>query len=513
MLKYCIVFICIVTLCVMGAPAFAQLSAMEELGKELFFDKLSEPGSMSCAECHAPSVGFTGPIGGINAHGAVYRGAVPQRFGNRKPPSAAYATLSPIFHFDAGEGLFIGGNFWDGRATGEVLGNPAADQALGPFLNPVEQNNPSKRVVLEKVAASKYAGMWMDVWDEPISTATPADVDKNYERIGRAIGAYENSSEVNSFSSKFDMFMANADGAGLDIMAIDMSNWQDYAGLGFTAAELEGFALYNDEGKGMCSLCHPPPLFTDFSYDNLGVPKNMENPFYDMDEVLLDDGTPINPAGDAWIDPGLGGFLTTRPEWSDMAAENMGKHKVPTLRNVGKAPGNNLPKAYMHNGVFKSLKEVVHFYNTRDVESWPPPEVAANVNTDELGDLGLTSAEEDLIVLFMETLSDGFKPKPVKAARIPMAGNTALTGRLNVRVSPNPFNPSTIIRYNLTAAADVSVRIFNVAGQQVATLVDGREEAGEHRVDFSAGKLPSGVYFVQVTGGGDTMIRKVVLLK
>jgi cytochrome c peroxidase len=72
---------------------------------------------MACADCHAPSVGFTGPIPGINKKGAVYRGAVPQRFGNRKPPSASYATLAPLFHYDAIEGLFVGGNFWDGRAT------------------------------------------------------------------------------------------------------------------------------------------------------------------------------------------------------------------------------------------------------------------------------------------------------------------------------------------------------------------------------------------------------------
>ena len=62
----------------------------------------------------------------------------------------------------------------------------------------------------------------------------------------------------------------------------------------------------------------------------------------------------------------------------------------------------------MHNGVFKSLKEVVHFYNTRDVEEWPPPEVPENVNTDELGDLGLTDAEENAVVAFMKTLSDGW---------------------------------------------------------------------------------------------------------
>jgi len=369
---------------------------MEELGKKLFFDKISDPDWMSCAACHAPSVGFTGPIPGINRSGAVYRGAVPMRFGNRKPPSAAYATFSPVFHYDDVEELFVGGNFWDGRATGERLGNPAADQALGPFLNPVEQNNASKQAVLEQVAASKYADLWEEVFGEPISWETTVDIEANYDRIGLSIAAYEASPEVNQFSSKYDYFLAG------EVELTEQEAW--------------GLELF--KGKGMCSECHPsepgpdeePPLFTDFTFDNLGVPKNLENPFYDMDEVFFDDGSPINPEGADWIDPGLGGFLQTRPEWELLAGENMGKHKVPTLRNVDKRPGNRFPKAYMHNGVFKSLKEVVHFYNTRDVEDWPPPEVSANVNTDELGNLGLTSDEEDAIVAFMKTLSDGFTP-------------------------------------------------------------------------------------------------------
>jgi cytochrome c peroxidase len=366
------------------------------LGKNLFFDKISDPDSMACADCHAPSVGFTGAIPAINKHGAVYRGAVPQRFGNRKPPSAAYATLSPVFHYDEEEGLFVGGNFWDGRATGEKLGNPAADQALGPFLNPVEQNNPSKQAVLEQVARSKYAWLWEEIWGEPISYEDEAKIEQNYDRIGLAIAAYEDSSEVNQFSSKYDYYLKGE--------------------AELTAKEAWGLELFN--GKAMCSACHPsesgsndePPLFTDFTYDNLGVPKNPENPFYDMDQVYLDDGTQINPEGADWIDPGLGGFLETLPEWESLAEENMGKHKVPTLRNVDKRPGKGFTKAYVHNGVFKSLKEVVHFYNTRDVKDWPQPEVPENVNTDELGDLGLTHQEEVAIVAFMKTLSDGYTP-------------------------------------------------------------------------------------------------------
>lgn len=390
------------------------LTPIELLGKELFFDKISVPDSMSCATCHAPSVGFTGPIPGINLHGAVYRGAVPQRFGNRKPPSSAYATFSPVFFYDEDEGLFVGGNFWDGRATGERLGNPAADQALGPFLNPVEQNNPSKQTVCEQVAASKYAELFEAVWGEGTLDCGPEGVDAVYDRIGLSIAAYEASSEVNQFSSKFDYWLEGK--------------------VELTELETIGLELFN--GKALCAGCHPSEplafisdkaLFTDFTYDNLGVPKNPENPFYDMDRVFVD-GSPINPEGKNWVDRGLGEFLETRPEYADYAEANLGKHKVPTLRNVAKAPGDAFPKAYGHNGYFKSLKGIVHFYNTRDVKApcpdpftteadalrlgcWPVPEIPSNVNTDELGDLGLTPYEEDAIVAFLKTLSDGYKSK------------------------------------------------------------------------------------------------------
>lgn len=404
---------------VVSVPVMAELTSSEQLGKALFFDNISSPERMSCASCHAPEVGWTGPIAGINRHGSVFRGAVPTRFGNRKPPSAAYATLSPVFHYDESEGLFVGGNFWDGRATGEGLGNPAADQALGPFLNPVEQNNASKKAVLEQVAASKYADLWEKVWEEPISVK-PDDIDGNYDRIGLAIAEYEASSEVNQFSSKYDAYLK------------EMAELTDI--------EKEGLKLFNE--KGNCAACHPstsieddkPPLFTDFTFDNLGVPRNPENPFYEMDTVYLDDGSPINPEGMEWIDLGLAGFLSTRSVWEDYANENRGKQKVPTLRNVDKRYGKGFPKAYTHNGYFKSLKSIVHFYNTRDVKGvcpdlfttekdalrmncWPEPEVPENVNDGELGNLGLTNEQEDAIVAFMQTLSDGYKvkkPKPQK---------------------------------------------------------------------------------------------------
>jgi cytochrome c peroxidase len=473
----------------------STLTPIELLGKNLFFDKIADPDNMSCADCHAPQVGFVGPIPGINKKGSVYPGAVPQRFGNRKPPSAAYATFAPIFHYDEDEGLFVGGNFWDGRATGEHLGNPAADQALGPFLNPVEQNNASMLAVLMQVAGSKYAYMWMEVWGEPLMFNTPAQISANYDRIGLAIAAYEASSEVNQFSSKFDYYLQ-----GL----VDL-----------TPLEMQGMNLFN--GAGMCNLCHisdpgpngEPPLFTDYTFDNLGTPKNPQNPFYKMDQVYLPGGYPINPEGAEWIDPGLGGFLQTRPEYASMAAENMGKHKVPTLRNVDLRPGNGFTKAYMHNGVFKSLKEVVHFYNTRDVGMWPPPEVPENVNSDELGDLGLTSAEEDAIVAFMRTLSDGYKlPKssPVET----VLANPEL--ELNI-TGMNPFSYNTKLSYSLHESGLVELSLFNLAGEKVRTLVSGQQDAGEYQVNLFADNLKNGVYIVQLKKGGQSLTKKISLVK
>ncbi|MEJ2241726.1 MAG: cytochrome c peroxidase [Candidatus Bathyarchaeota archaeon] len=492
-------------LIVFSSLMFAQvsLSPMEELGKKIFFDKISSPDWMACANCHAPNVGFTGPIPGINQSGAVYFGAVPQRAGNRKPPSAAYATFSPIFHYDDTEELFVGGNFWNGRATGEKLGNPAADQALGPFLNPVEQNNASKQDVLMQIANSKYAELWQDVWGEPISWGTPEDIDMNYDRIGLSIAEYEASEEVNPFTSKFDYYLRGM--------------------LDLTPQETMGMNIFNDEeeGGGKCSFCHISalgpngelPLFTDFTFDNLGTPKNPDNPFYNMDEVYLDDGSPINPMGDMWIDTGLGGFLENHPnpDWQALASENMGKHKVPTLRNVDKRPGNNFPKAYMHNGVFKSLKEVVHFYNTRDVEMWPLPEVAANVNTDELGDLGLTDNEEDAIVAFMNTLSDGYRIDKMKKDGNEFQVSEKMT---NLRIEgPNPFNPSTRLGYYIPEDANIQLEVFSITGEKVATLQKGFMSAGEHQVEFNGKDLATGIYLVSLYTGKEVKTLKLMLMK
>ena len=280
--------------------------------------------------------------------------------------------------------------FWDGRATGWTLGDPLAEQAMGPFLNPLEQNNPTAKLVCEKVAKSTYASLFKQVWG-PNSLDPKKDVAGTYERIARSIAAYERSAEVNPFSSKYDYWLKGQ--------------------ATLTEQEEQGRLLF--EGKGMCSACHlsqpgpggEPPLFTDFTYDNLGVPPNPENPFYFISAEW-------NPAGLGFVDYGLGDFLKGAGYPPEVYETEMGKHKVPTLRNVDKRPYPEFVKAFGHNGYFKSLEAITHFYNTRDVitENWPAPEVPENVNTDELGNLGLTPEEEAAIVAFMKTLTDGYTP-------------------------------------------------------------------------------------------------------
>jgi len=392
---------------VIGVSASA-LTPTEQLGKSIFFDtNLSINSNQSCAACHAPESGWTGPDPVINSGGAVYEGSIPGRFGNRKPPSAAYATPSPILHFvmQKKDALFIGGNFWDGRATGETLGNPSAEQAQGPPLNPLEQALSSSADVINIICTSTYSGLFMNVCGS--DACSPANVSAAYNCVGLSVAAYEASSEVNQFSSKYDAFLN-----GLATL---------------TKEEKQGLNLFRSKGK--CAKCHllepgpdgASPLFTDFTFDNLGVPRNPDNPFYNEPA--------FNPAGFSWIDLGLGGFLASRMDYQQFAAANNGKMKVPTLRNVDKWDpllGQQI-KAYSHNGYFKTLKQIVHFYNTRDAKPpcldafttvedamaqgcWPVPEVPVNVNVKELGDLHLTDAQENAIVAFLKTLSDGFMP-------------------------------------------------------------------------------------------------------
>lgn len=455
-----------------------ELNPIEKLGKSIFYDKISEPDNQSCADCHAPQVGFTGPNPGINLHGAVYMGASAQMFGNRKPPASAY-TGDPIpLHFNAIEGVWVGGMFWDGRATGDVLGDPLAEQAMGPFLNPLEQNNANALAVLTQIYFSQYAHQWEEAFGVPL-TLDPNMVVQNYQLVGTAIAAYERSAEVNPFTSKYDYYLAGE---------VELNN-----------QEMWGLELFN--GKGKCSACHTNeglhPLFTDFTYDNLGVPKNPENPFYSMPAEY-------NPLGEDWIDLGLGGYLQQAGYPEDVYLPEFGKFKVPTLRNVDRRPGNGFAKAYMHNGAFKSLREVVDFYNTRDVDPfWAEPEYIATMNTDELGNLQLTDAEVDAIVAFMRTLSDGYKPG--KSTELEFASNAEIlfTSQL----------PSSVgISFRIPESGKVVIDIFNITGIRVGTLLNGTLEAGNHETSVSTSELKPGIYIINMKASGQSVSAKMTII-
>jgi cytochrome c peroxidase len=419
------------------------------LGKLMLYDKqLSVDRNEACAFCHMPEAGFSGPISELNATTVAYPGSVRTRFSQRKPPTHAYAPFAPALHYNAQQGDFVGGNFWDMRATGIRLDNPAAEQAQAPPLNPVEMGLPDAACAVYRLSQRPYRALFEAVWGkQSFAIAWPSDVGTicdtpapapsgdlhalHLDDVGRgiaqttfdgmalSIAAFEASPEVSPFSSKFDAVMAKNDK--------------------FTPQEQLGYDLFR--GKARCNECHrdggpgEEPLFTDFTASNLGVPAKLGMPYYSEDKPDPQ-GYVANPAGAAFVDQGVGGFLggahqlsgqpNPSPAWRAYAAQFNGKVKVPTLRNVDKRPYPALVKAYMHNGYFTSLKEVMHFYNTRDVlprcapndpgekiSCWPAPEVAANMNTRQLGSLGLSEDEENAIVAFMQTLTDGY----VKAAK------------------------------------------------------------------------------------------------
>lgn len=459
------------------SPLQDPLSPRERLGRELFNDmNLSTPaGLQGCVSCHDPSVGFTSPDPIVNAFGGPHFGAIEERFGPRKPPSAAYAFIgnegkeTPSFKFRedrAGGVNWHGGVFWDGRAKGflplnpdygPTILDPLAEQALFPFLNPVEQNVPDtapgtpeaselsverKRTVVRKVAFSNYRRLFQQVWGRySLNYQNDHVVERAYDQIVVSIAAFERSSEMNPFSSKFDAWLEGKvdltpqEKLGLWVFELPQGNVppeQEMASL-LTPEDLEALAPYADRrGKGRCNTCHTsiiggeyPPTFSDFNFHNLGVPKNLDNPFYNMPPE-------INPDGANFIDIGLGqtlmdlevnggppAFLNWAPTppgggppiftWQQEVSNALGRFKTPTLRNVNLRPSPDFPKSYMHNGVFKSMEEVVRFYNKRDVEfpvaEYPDTQTPGFI----AGDLGMTDEEEAAIVAFMATLSDGYE--------------------------------------------------------------------------------------------------------
>ena len=335
------------------------------LGDQLYNTKsLSKNGKMSCATCHDIDHAMIDSRVDTNSIGAS-KSTDGNKLGDRNAPTATYALFSPRFHFDSGEGLYIGGQFLDGREP-DLQG-----QAKGPFLNPAEMQMQDEAAVVAVVEANITLNPQLKtIYGEEIFN----DTMKAYNAIADSIALFEMSPVFAPFDSKYDHYLAGK--------------------TTLTDLEQEGLKLF--DGKAMCTACHPAigengahPLFTDHSFDNLGVPAN----------------TALHTARTAFgqdnpVDLGLGKTVNE--------ASLNGAFRVSTLRNIA------VTGPYMHNGVFKDLKTVIHFYNTRDVlgatdsngNPWEPSEVPDTVNHVELGDLGLSDHEEDAIVAFLETLTD-----------------------------------------------------------------------------------------------------------
>jgi cytochrome c peroxidase len=365
-----------------GAATSSALSATARLGAKIFQDpSLSASGRRSCASCHDPA----------NAHGASNNlaaqlgGPLLDQQGSRQSMSIRYLATNTAFHFDS-EGTPTGGFFWDGRAQS------LADQAGRPFLNPREMANASKADVVAKLSQAAYADEFRSVFGSKVFD----DVEGAFQRMTLALQQFQlEDPSFRPFSSKFDEFLRGK--------------------ASLSDQELRGFLLFNDARKGNCAACHPSgrgadgsfPLFTDFTYDNLGIPRNTE---------LSQNADP------SFYDLGLcareGGDLLSR---TDLC----GAFKVPSLRNVA------LRKRFFHNGRFTTLKEALTFYVQRDTnpEKWYPlnpdgtvnkfddlpPQYRANVNTSEApynrkpGDApALTDAEIDDLIAFLNTLTDGY---------------------------------------------------------------------------------------------------------
>lgn len=323
----------------------ATLTDVERLGKLIYESTLlSNNQTQSCATCHSSTTGFAD----LN-NAAVSLGDDGVSTGGRNAPTSAYCGLSPMLHLDqAGE--YVGGMFWDGRATGFRMHDPLAEQAQGPPLNPVEMNMPDVQTIIDRIASDQdISSLFITVY----GVDAFADVNVAYDNLARAIAAYERSAEVTRFTSRFDTGALNAQ-------------------------ELRGKKLFSQN----CTACHSMaqrggghPLFTNYKYVNAGVPKN---------QALEDDPN----CAYQYPDLGLGGFLAD-------PAQN-GKFKIPTLRNVA------LTAPYSHNGYFTTLKEMVSFMNDK---SGLTPEVSVNLST-AVGNLGLADNQVDDIVAFLNSLTD-----------------------------------------------------------------------------------------------------------
>jgi cytochrome c peroxidase len=362
-------------------------------------------------------------------------GAVFGRFGNRKPPTVSYAAYIPVGPPTLNGKQYVGGMFYDGRT------DDLTTQAQMPLQNPNEMNNlvhnvGSPALIVAEVQKGPYAALFKQAYGEDVFKEPTAQV---FQLIAQSIAAYESSPAVSPFNSLYDAYVAGK--------------------AAFTSDQMAGLQLFTGTLNGRpggpaapvnatCSTCHSiasapgagPDLFTNSGYKNIGTPKNPLNPYYFMTNANSD---PVgyNALGTKYIDYGLGDYLYTNA--ADEAADPLavdGMFKTPTCRNVDARPNPWFVKQYGHNGVFKSLGEIVHFYNTRNLTTvpgevidftqpnpyanlqgkplWPAPEYMGNLNNasgtaGRLGNLGLTPTQEAQLVEFLKTLTDGYTlPRP-----------------------------------------------------------------------------------------------------
>ena len=438
------------------------LEPVEQLGKDMLYDDtMSNPTGYACAQCHAPTAGYTSGLESIiNLAAGVPPGVVPGRWDNRKAYGYSYAAFSPEGpYYDATLGVYVGGNFWDGRAYNTAV------QAQGPPINPNEMNNtpagtaPNQYppLLVQKLMSRPYTPLIKKIYGKDVFTKyTQRQI---FEIWGEAIAAFEASGEVCQFSSKYDASkngvpaqtlytLSASEERGRQLYYGGAQCFQCHSSLGFPGVQLE------TEGK---------EAFTMYCFANIGVPKNLANPYYQMTDPVSNP-TGYNPLGTNYIDWGLGAnavggldgtkFFNTTP--GDIP-QFRGLMLTPTTRNSDLRPSPTFVKAYFHNGFAKSLQEVVHFYNTRNIAVnasgqqvafdlrkgppagytaiWPPPEVLDNVQNvagytpaqaaaagttgvtaenGQVGNLGLTASQEADLVNFLMILSDGYtKPNPV----------------------------------------------------------------------------------------------------
>ena len=407
------------------------LSTMAQVGRRLFFEPaLSISGQQSCASCHDPAHAFAPP----NGLAVQLGGPNLDRPGLRAVPKLTYLILTPPFSIGpddegtleahpaplhGGKAVLAtaptspalarvapgvaksgdpaaaaaalvprGGLFWDGRV------DTLQGQALAPLLNPLEMGNTSAAEVVAKLRRLGVAAQL-----EPLAGAGVDTDDKLLlSEALFAIGRYEAEEKAfASYDSKYDRYL---DGK-----------------LALSEAEQRGLKLYEDPKKGNCAACHPDrkgaggtrPLFTDFQFEALGVPRNAEIA--------------------ANTDPKFHDLGLCGPERKDAysrQASNCGLFKTPSLRNVATRG------AFFHNGVYHSLEQVLRFYAGRDLHPekfYPrkadgtvdayddlPPRYRANLDTlDAPFDRkpgqapALDEAEQADIIAFLKTLTDGYR--------------------------------------------------------------------------------------------------------